>query len=92
VFCRRRRRRVRQGGAEAGAGFAAADGAWPHAASLLVALEDLADAAVRDAQGPADDARSDTARRQLDDPQSDVTRQRSPVDEYAAQLIHSALT
>ena len=68
-----------------------ADGARTDASGLLVALEYLADAAVRDAQRPADDARTRTLRRHLYDLQPDVVRQRATIDEDAAQLVDPAL-
>ena len=72
-------------------GFRSADDSRPDAARLLVAIEDLWHAAVRDAQLPGDDARTDSRRRQLDDLQPDVVRQRAAVDEHSAELIDATL-
>ena len=62
------------------------------AARLLVAVEDLGDAAVGHAQLARDDARTDAGRRQFDDLQTDVVGQRTAIDEHSAQLIHAPLT
>lgn len=72
--------------------LAAADSARSDAPGFLVTLEYLADAAVRHAKCSTDNARSDTARRQFDYLQADVTGQRTPVDEYSTQLINPSLT
>ena len=75
-----------------GARLAAADRARPDAARLGVALQDLAHAAVRDAQLTRDDARSRALRGHLDDAHADARGQRTTVDEHAAQLVDSSLT
>ena len=62
------------------------------AARLLVPVQDLGDAAVRDAQLARDDARADAGRRQLDDLEPDVVRKWPAVDEHSAQLVHAPLT
>jgi len=72
--------------------LAAPDHPRPDRARLLVAVQDLGDAAVRDAQLARDDARTHASRRQLDDLESDVVGQWSSVDEHAAQLVHPPLT
>jgi len=74
------------------AGSLGADAAGSDAARVLVPLQYLADAAVRDAQRPADGARPHALGGHLDDPQSDLIRQRAPVDEDAAQLIQTTLS
>ena len=55
-------------------GPSAAEHSGADAASLLVSIKDLRDAAVRDAQLARDDARTDTGSGQFDDLQSDVVR------------------
>lgn len=65
-------------------GFAAPYHSRPYAARLLVAVEDLADAAVADAQLSADNAGADPRGRHLHDLQADVVGQRAAVDEHAA--------
>lgn len=65
-------------------GLAAPDRPRANAARLLIALQDLADAAMRDAQCPADDARSHSLGGQLNYLQTDVVRKRSAVDEDSA--------
>jgi hypothetical protein len=72
-------------------GLAAAQDAGPYAARLLVAVQDLADAAVADAQLAADDAGADAGGRHLDDLEPDVVGQRPPVDKNAAQLVDPTL-
>jgi len=62
------------------------------ASSLLVAVEDLGHASVRDAQLPGNDARTDSGGRQFDDLQSDVVGQWTPVDEDSTQLVNTSLT
>ena len=57
----------------------------------LVSVEDLADAAVADAQLPGDDAGADAGGGHLDDLEADVVGQRAAVDEHAAELVHAAL-
>jgi len=57
--------------------------------STYAPAEDLADAAVRDAQLSGNVARADTLTGQLDDLMSDGLRQRSPVDEDSAQLVQA---
>ena len=79
-------------GGERVLGPGAADDSGANAARLLVAVEDLGDAAVGDAQLARDDARPHARRRQLDDLQPDVVGQRAAVDEHAAQLVDAALT
>ncbi len=68
------------------------DDSGADAARLLVAVEDLGDAAVGDAQLSRDDARTDSGCRQFDDLQADVVGQRPAVDKDTAQLINTALT
>jgi len=74
-----------------GGPLAAAHLAGCDAARLGVAAEDLADAAVRDAQLAADLARTHAGRRQLDDARAQRLRQWPPVDEHAAQLVDAPL-
>lgn len=59
--------------------------------AYLVAIEDLGDAAVRDAQLPRDDTGPHPSRRHLHDLQSYVIRQGPPVDEHPSQLVHTTL-
>ena len=72
-------------------GLGAADDARTDAARLLVAVQDLGDAAVRNAQLAGNNAGTDAGRGQFDDLQSNVVGQRSAVDEHAAQLIDTTL-
>lgn len=73
-------------------GLGAADDSGPDAARFLVPVEDLRDAAVRDAQLTRDDAGPDARGCHLDDLQPDMIRQRSTVYEHPAELVHPALT
>ena len=57
----------------------------------LVSVEDLADAAVADAQLPGDDAGADAGGGHLDDLEADVVGQRPPIDEHPAQLVDAPL-
>ena len=57
----------------------------------LVSVEDLADAAVADAQLPGDDAGADAGGGHLDDLEADVVRERPAVDEDSPQLIDPSL-
>lgn len=70
--------------------LAAPDGPGQDGARLVVAGQDLADAAVRDAQLPADVARPDAELRQLHDPEPNGVGERPAVDEHAAELVHLA--
>ena len=54
--------------------------------------EDLGDASVADPELPGDVAGAHAVVRQLDDPLADDVGQRPPVDEDAAQLVHTAVT
>lgn len=73
-------------------GFGSADDAWSDGTRLLVAVEDLGDAAVGDAKLPRDDARTHARRRHLHDLEADVVGQWTAVDEYAPKLVHATLT
>ncbi len=77
---------------EAVLGSGTANDSGPDASSLLVAIEDLGDASVRDAQLPGNDAGTDASGRQFDNLQSDVVGQWTSVDEDSAQLINTSLT
>ena len=57
----------------------------------LVSVEDLADAAVADAQLPGDDAGPNAGGGHLDDLEADVVGQRPPIDEHPAQLVDAPL-
>ena len=57
----------------------------------LVSVEDLADAAVADAQLPGDDAGANAGGGHLDDLEADVVGQRPPIDEHPAQLVDAPL-
>lgn len=63
----------------------------PDGARLVEAGENLGHAAVRDEQLAGDVARAHAEQGQLDDAPSHVVGQRAPVDEDAAQLVHSRL-
>jgi hypothetical protein len=77
---------------EAVLGSGTANDSGPDASSLLVAIEDLGDASVGDAQLPGNDAGTDAGGRQFDNLQSDVVGQWTSVDEDSAQLINTSLT
>ena len=62
------------------------------AARLLVPVQDLGDAPVRDPQRARDDARADSGGGHLDYLQTLVVGERAAVDENAAQLVHPTLT
>ena len=68
--------------------FGASDGAGQDGSGLVVAREDLGDAAVGDAQLAGDVARPHAELRQLHDAQPNRSRQRPPVDEDTAELVH----
>lgn len=68
--------------------LAAADGPRQDGAGLVVASQDLGNAAVRDPQLAADVAGPHTELRQLHDPQAHRVRQRAAVHEHPAELIH----
>lgn len=72
-------------------GLAATDGPRPDGPSLLVAAEDLGDAAMGDTQLAGDDAGPNAVVGHLHYLVADVVRQGSPVDEDPAKLIDSAL-
>ena len=55
-------------------------------------LQDLADTAVRHPERATDDARSYALSGHLHDAETDVTWQRSTVDEHPSQLVHPTLT
>lgn len=54
--------------------------------------QDLAHAAVGDAQLPRDVARSDSILREFYDLPPDRIRQRATIDEQASKLVHTALS
>lgn len=72
-------------------GLAASYRSGPDGAGLLVAAEDLGDAAVGDPQLPGDDAGPDPVVGHLHYLVSDVIWQGPPVDEHAAKLVHPTL-
>lgn len=57
---------------------------WPYTASLVVAAENLRDAAMGNAELPADIARSDSLMRQMHDAVANVIGQRAAVHEDTA--------
>lgn len=69
----------------------AANGAGQYGAGLVIARQDLRDAAVRDAQLARDVARPDAETGQLDDAHARCVGQRASVDEEAAQLVDFAV-
>ncbi len=73
-------------------GLGAADDSGPDGPGLLVAVENLADAAVADPELAGDHAGSDASRCHLDDFQADMIGQRPAIDEDTAKLIDSSLT
>lgn len=77
--------------ADTHSGLAASDGPGPDGAGLLVAAEDLGDAAVGDAQLAGDDAGPDAVVGHLHNLVADVVGQGSPVDEDTTELIDPAL-
>ena len=87
-----RRSRTSGGTWRAALWFRSSDDSRADTARLLVAIEDLGHAAMRDAQLPRDDARTDTRRRQFDDLQADVIRKRPTVDKDSAKLINTTLS
>lgn len=58
----------------------------------LIAVEDLGDASVRDAQLTTDDTRTNAVGCHLHDLQSNVIGKRATIDEDATQLIDPSLT
>jgi len=68
--------------------LAAPDGPREDGARLVVARQDLADAAVGDAQLPADVAGSNPELGQLHYPEPDRVGERPAVHEHTAQLVH----
>lgn len=71
--------------------LASADRSRKDRPGVVVAGEDLADAAVRNLQLTGDVARTDPVLGQLHDPQSDGVGERSTVDEDAPQLVYFAV-
>lgn len=68
--------------------LAASDGPWEDGASLVVAGQDLADAAVGDTQLPADVTGSNPELGQLHYPEPDGVGERPAVHENTAELVH----
>ena len=73
------------------AGLGAADGAGEDGAGLVVAGEDLGNAAVGDAELAGDVAGADAELGELDDADADVVGERPAVDEHPAQLVDLAI-
>lgn len=78
-------------GKDTHSGLAAADGPRPDGPRLLIATENLGDAAVRHTQLAGDDTGPNTVVGHLHYLVADVVRQGSPVDEDPAKLIDPAL-
>lgn len=72
--------------------LAAADGARPDGARLLVSAQDLGDAAVGNSKLAGDDTRPDAVVRHLHDLMSDMIGQRSAIDEDSAELVDPTLS
>lgn len=73
-------------------GLAASYRSGPNGAGLLVAAEDLGDAAVRDPQLSGDDAGPDPVVSHLHYLVSDVIGQRPAVNEHPAELVDPSLS